>query len=108
MDIVLTVAGLGALLKKLIDVVRGSLDPGAAWPKPLWGLLALAGGVGLCLGWQVNVMPEALGEVSRLTGIAGQAITGLLVAGAAGIWHDVVDAYSVGARKPVVPSVKVK
>lgn len=96
---------LGAAVTKTVDLARNLFDKDGSLPPATWSFLALAVGVAYCLGWQISLAPAifalvpALAEhASRLTGIAGQVLTGLLAGGAAGFAHELFDNLSAGAK----------
>jgi hypothetical protein len=97
---------LAVIVTKLVDLVR-KFDSGGKWPKWIWIVLSLAFGVGIALIWQV----DALGEIgvtasSRLQGVVGQILTGLLVGGFGSAWHELFDALSSSAKKSRAAAAK--
>ena len=99
------VAALSALslgVTKAVDFIRNIVDPNAnlkgSW---IWNAVAFVAGVALCLGWQLNLAPMLVGLVPALAdkatalgGTSGQILTGLLVGGSAGFWHELLSALS--------------
>lgn len=99
------VAVLGTLsltVTKVVDFIRNAADKNGrfigSW---IWNAAAFGGGVVFTLGWQLNIGPQLLALVpaladhaSALTGISGQILTGILVGGGAGFWHELLSALS--------------
>ena len=56
-------------------------------------------GIIIALIWQVNTLAElGVTTSSRLQGVAGQVLTGILVGGFGSGWHEVFDAFSSAAK----------
>lgn len=97
------VAALGATCTKVVDLVRNATDEDNVAPKWVWNVVALAVGLGMCLGWQIDVTAAAIKLVpalasARLDGVAGQAVSGLIVGGASGFFHEFFDLLSSKAK----------
>jgi len=95
---------LGAAVTKTVDLVRNTVDKDASMPPATWNVLAFVVGVAYCVGWQIDLSAAILGlvpsladQTSRLTGVAGQVLTGLLAGGASGFAHDLFQNLSAGA-----------
>lgn len=97
---------LALSVTKAVDLVRSLVDPdplNPRLPKASWIVLAFALGVGLCVGWQFNLMATlahsipALANSSHLDGFAGQFLTGLSVGGMSGFWHQKLDQWHSAA-----------
>lgn len=95
---------LGAVVTKSVDLIRNLVDKDDSLPKATWNFVALLVGVAYCVGWQIDaaasllaLVPALAEQSSRLTGVAGQVITGLLAGGAAGFLHELFDNLSSGA-----------
>jgi hypothetical protein len=119
------VAALGALsltTTKVVDLIRNVFDKqGRLVGSWVWNVVAFGVGIAFCLGWQMNLGPQLLTLVpalsdhaSALSGVSGQVLTGVLVGGSAGFWHELLSALSsvqakneaVAARvDPVVDTV---
>jgi len=99
------VAALSALslgVTKAVDFIRNIVDPNdklqGSW---VWNAVAFVAGVALCVGWELNLAPMLVGLVpalsehaSELSGLSGQILTGLLVGGGAGFFHELLSALS--------------
>ena len=85
---------------KFVDLCRNLFDSNGTAPAFVWNVVAFAGGVGLCVGWQFNLVASLAGSVpalaasSALSGVAGQVLTGLAVGGMAGLWHNKLEHWS--------------
>lgn len=92
---------LGATVTKVTDFVRNFLDKDDSWPKWAWNVVPIAVGLVFALGWQVDLsaplialVPALAEHATRLEGVAGQVLTGLLLGGFAGFLHELFDALS--------------
>lgn len=97
----LVVAGpVAVAVTKLVDFCRNLFDPGNNAPPWLWNVIAMVLGVAIALGWGVNVFGAivsavpALAESDALKGDMGTVLTGLLIGGMAGFWHDKMAAWA--------------
>src|SRR6266487_3153163 len=89
---------LAVIVTKLVDHAR-KLDPGDALPKATWIVLSMVFGVAIALISQIDALGElGIAASSRLQGIAGQVLTGILVGGFGSGWHEVFDALSSSAK----------
>lgn len=93
----------GAVVTKSVDLVRNAIDRDNSFPAVTWNVVAFAIGVGYALGWQIDVTATLLDLVpalkgARLDGVAGQILTGLVMGGAAGFWHELFDSLSMKAE----------
>lgn len=95
---------LSVAVTKAVDFLRNLVDGDDSLPKVTWNVVAFAVGVGLAVGWQFNLMVPliqavpALAHTTRLTGVAGQVLTGLAIGGMAGFWHEKLDSWSASAK----------
>lgn len=101
----LAIGPASLIVTKLVDTVRNLFDAGNTYPKAVWTILPFVIGVGYALGWQLNFsglvpLPPALAETltPRLTGVAGQVLTGLAFGASAGFWHDLLSLWANKAR----------
>jgi hypothetical protein len=92
-------AGISASVTLVVYIIRSIVDPTGKLPAVTWNILALVVGLGFCLGWEIDVtgavlalIPRFAGDTSRLTGIAGQVLTGLTAGAFAGFGHEILDA----------------
>ncbi len=83
--------GITWIVDRVRDAVAFGDDPRY---KLLWPVLALLVALGVCLGFEVNVVGGLLTQVPRFTGsdalngTAGQVVTAVGLAGFASSWHD--------------------
>jgi len=106
----LSLAAVGALsltVTKVVDFIRN-----LPWFKDkwlgswVWNAVALIVGLALCLGWQISIagplvalVPALAQHASSFTGVAGQILTGLVIGGGAGFFHDLLHALSAVASR---------
>src|SRR3990170_3424650 len=88
----------GAVVTKTVDLARNLIDKNDSMPKATWNVAAFVIGVAYALGWQLDasvsilaLVPALSEQADRLSGVAGQVLTGLLAGGAAGFLHEVFD-----------------
>ena len=104
---VFSTALLARVVTKLVDLVR-KFDPKDTAPKWIWLLLSIAFGVAIALIWQVDAFVEMnVSSTSRLQGISGQILTGVLVGGFGSGWHEVFDALSSSAKESRAAAAKL-
>lgn len=105
--LVASLMALSLTVTKVVDFFRNVLDKQNTWPKFTWNIVALVAGLAICLGWQLDLTGAILKLIpalanSTLAGVSGQILTGLVVGMSAGFWHELLDALSAYAKKPVV------
>ncbi len=92
------VAILALITTKVVDAFR-QLDPADKLPKITWIVAAWIVGIVVCLIWQINALVGLdFGRATRLTGIAGQVVTGFLTGAGGSAWHELLDNLSSGAK----------
>jgi len=101
-----TLTALSLMVTKGVDFLRNMLDEGDSYPKYVWNAAAFGVGIAYCVGWQVDVsasvialVPALAEQSSRLEGVAGQVLTGLIIGGFAGFFHELLDALHGVARR---------
>lgn len=88
---------------KVVDLVRNLADRGNRAPAWVWNAVAFAIGIGIAYGWDVNVLGPVAEAIPRLSGsgflsgLGGDLLTGVVVGGAAGLWHEKFDQWSAVA-----------
>lgn len=86
-----TVDVLKHLLAKAIVKVSRSYDI-------IWTAAGFVVGVAYCTGWQINLAPQAmrlipaLATSTRLSGVGGQVVTGLVLGAFSRFGHEILDA----------------
>lgn len=81
---------------KLVDGLRLLVDrtPETPWPGWVWIGAAMVISIAACLGFQINVADALIQQIPALngstilTGVWGQIVTGVGVAGMASYWHE--------------------
>ncbi len=104
--IITALTAMSLVVTKSVDFIRNAFDRGTTRaPKWVWNVVALAVGVGYCLGWQLDITAAILEKVpalaehaGRLQGVAGQALTGILAGAGAGFFHELLDLWSSKAK----------
>lgn len=88
----LVAALLATAVTKIVDTVRNTFDRGNRAPKAVWNLLAFGVGIGL-----------GLSGFNAFAGLhpnetAGEILTGLMLGGGAGGFHELFDLWSRRAK----------
>ena len=103
----LVVAGpVSVAVSKVVDFIRNLFDASGTAPRFVWNIVAFVVGLGLCLGWGINVMAAVVNSIpalatnTMLAGTAGTILTGLLVGAMAGFWHDKMKQWSGSVPDP--------
>lgn len=103
-SVVVALGPLSVACTKGCDFIRNLLDRGDTWPKWVWNVVPIGVGLGLCLGFQINVVAPlatkipALAASSAFDGTAGQVLTALVAGTFAGFWHEKLDSLSHAAK----------
>jgi hypothetical protein len=93
---------IGALslgVTKVVDFLRNVLDKADTYPKYVWNIVAFVVGIAFAVGWHQNITEQltalvpALADV-QVDGVPGEIITGIVIGGFAGFWHELLDALS--------------
>ena len=99
--VIASVGTLSLVVTKTVDFIRNLVDKDDSAPTYVWNLAALGVGLGFALGWQIDLsasvaalVPALAVHADRLSGIAGQVLTGFALGAAAGFWHELLDALS--------------
>lgn len=97
------VTGAAATVTKVVDLIRNAIDRTDRFPAVTWNIVAFAVGVGFAIGWQLDLTASLLDLVpalrgANLEGLPGQILTGLIMGGAAGFWHELFDSLSARAE----------
>lgn len=105
-SVVAMIAALSLTVTKVVDLIRNAFDKNDTAPKWFWNVAALVVGLAFALGWQLNVVvalvglvPALVGHASAVTGVSGQALSGIIVGLSAGFWHELLDALSSVANR---------
>lgn len=92
---------------KIVDFVRNLIDADANLPRWCWNGAAFVVGIGVCVGWGFNLVAGLAAAIPRLSGttafdgVAGEILTGIIVAGTSGYWHEHLDQKSAEAKANV-------
>src|SRR6185369_899877 len=97
--VVAVILGLALTTTKVTDFLRNVLDKSDTYPKYVWNIVAFLVGIALCVGWQHSFVNDLFHQVPalsdvNLSGTAGYVLSGLIVGGGAGFFHEVLDALS--------------
>ena len=104
------ILGLSLTTTKVVDFVRNlpafkNSDGSAKYVgSPIWNVLAFAVGVALCVGWQHSFVNDLFAQVPALSnvhldGFPGYLLSGLIVGGGAGFFHELLDSLSSVANR---------
>lgn len=96
------VAGIAVLsltVTKVVDLIRNLLDKQDTYPKYVWNIVAIVVGLAFALGWQLNIVDGITALVPALVNTtvnktAAEILTGLIIGGGAGFFHELLDALS--------------
>jgi hypothetical protein len=94
-----TIGALGLTVTKCVDLIRNLIDKQDTYPKYVWNIVALVVGLAFALGWQLNIAGSITALIPALknasiSGTAGQVLTGVIIGGSAGFFHELLDALS--------------
>jgi hypothetical protein len=97
--VIAVIAGLALTTTKITDFIRNVLDKSDTYPKYVWNIVAFVVGIALCVGWQHSFINDLFHQVPalatvNLTGNMGYVLSGLIVGGGSGAFHEVLDALS--------------
>jgi hypothetical protein len=94
------ILGLSLTTTKVVDFVRNlPMFKDKFIGSWIWNALAFVVGVLLCVGWQHSFINDLFAQVPALStvhldGTAGYLLSGLIVGGGAGFFHELLDALS--------------
>jgi hypothetical protein len=94
------ILGLSLTVTKAVDFTRNlpwfKNQAVGSW---IWNALAFVYGLALCVGWQHSFVNDLFAQVPALANVnlgdqAGYVLSGLIIGGGAGAFHEVLDALS--------------
>jgi hypothetical protein len=94
------ILALGITVTKAVDLIRNAIDPRDAVPKFVWNVAAFGVGIIFCLGWSVDIVNPGLALIPALGGktivgsTAAEVLSGFVLGGVSGFWHEALDALS--------------
>jgi hypothetical protein len=94
------ILALGVTVTKAVDLIRNAIDPRDAVPKFVWNVAAFGVGIVFALGWSVDIINPglalipAIGEKTIVGSTAAEVLSGFVLGGVAGFWHEALDALS--------------
>jgi hypothetical protein len=92
---------------KVVDFIRnlfGDNQPNI--PSWVWNVVAFVVGVAAAVGWGINLLSAVVATVPALADKAGtndtlgQILTGLILGGMAGFWHDKMAQWAAAHKAP--------
>lgn len=92
-----TITIFALVCTKTVDLLRNLFDPKGRAKPYVWNVVSLAIGMTLAFIWSLNAL-EGVSQTPA-QGIAGQVLTGLGISGAAGGWHELLDALASFGKK---------
>lgn len=99
---------------KGVDLLRNLFDQQDRAPSWVWNVAAFGVGVALCVGWRFNPVAGLIDAIpategtSTLTGVAGQVLSGLILGGMAGFWHEPLSGWGAKAVPGETPSTTTR
>lgn len=86
---------------KVVDLIRNVTGTAPKW---VWNVVAFAGGLAIAFGWEKDLTGAAFALVPALahthvSAFLGRLLTGIVIGGSAGFWHEVLDALSGIAKR---------
>ena len=108
----LIIAGpIAVTCAKVVDFIRNLADPSKKFPSWVWNLVAMVIGLGIALLWGVNLLEPVVASIPTLADkagtqdVMGQVLTGLLIGGMAGFWHDKMAQWAAAHKTLPPPTV---
>jgi hypothetical protein len=110
------IAALSLTATKIVDLIRNVPMFKDRWIGSwVWNVVALVVGLAMCLGWEINLaesaaklVPALTDQVEKFSGTTGQFLTGLVVGGGSGFFHELLDALSgVASRDHAEAAVEI-
>jgi hypothetical protein len=94
---------------KVVDFIRNLFgNRETSVPPWVWNAVAFVVGIGAALGWGINLLSAIVAAVPALADKAGtndtlgQVLTGILIGGMAGFWHDKMAQWAAAHQDAVV------
>jgi hypothetical protein len=95
LSLVVIALPLSVAVAKVVDFIRNLFGSSqASVPSWVWNVVAFVVGVAAALGWGINLLSAVVATVPALADkagtndVLGQVLTGLILGGMAGFWHD--------------------
>lgn len=111
--LILVAGPIAVAVTKVTDLVRNAGDRADSWPSWVWNVIPLVIGVAICVGWGINLIDAvisaipAFAEGDGVSDLAGQVLTGFVIGGMAGFWHEKMDGWSQWAKANTAEVVEV-
>lgn len=102
--LVLVAGPIAVGVTKVTDLIRNAGDRTDDWPAWVWNVIPMVLGIAVCLGWGINLIDAvvsaipAFAEGEGISDLAGEIITGVVIGGMAGFWHEKMDQWSAWAK----------
>jgi Na+/H+ antiporter NhaD/arsenite permease-like protein len=108
-EVVGIILGLSLTVTKAVDFIRNlPMFKGKYVGSWIWNAVAFVAGIVLCVGWQHSFINDLAHQVPALTtvnftGNMGYVLSGLLLGGLSGFFHELLDALSSVANNNNTP-----
>lgn len=101
LDLLMLVNALALGVTKVVDLIRNVTGTAPKW---VWNVVALGVGLVVAFGWEKDLTGAAFALVPALkdqhvSEFLGRLLTGIVIGGAAGFWHELLDALSGVAKR---------
>ncbi len=98
------VMALALAVTKVVDLIRNGFDKSGNAPKWVWNVVAFVVGIVFAFGWEKDLTGAAFALVpalanSHVSDFLGRLLTGIVIGGGAGFWHEFLDALSGIAKR---------
>lgn len=92
---------------KVVDFIRNLFgDRQTSVPSWVWNVVAFVVGIAAAVGWGINLLTAVVASIPALADkagtndLAGQILTGLILGGMAGFWHDKMAQWAAAHGNP--------
>jgi type III secretory pathway component EscT len=100
-----SILALSLGVTKIVDMIRNlPWFKGKAVGSWVWNVVAFVVGLGIAVGWRHDLSPAAVALVPalanlHLSSMVGEVLTGVVIGGGAGFFHELLDSLSSVANR---------